>query len=321
MSGKKLLTDMEITEISLVDEPANEDARVVIVKSKDGFKPCDDCGDPAGCMKKASCAAKGKVAKASVEAITDAVLAAIEELTPEIVAKAMAGGLPAETEVKDTATAVIKEFLMDIEAISKALQQAEASIVAITKRAEEAEAKVTALEAVVKAKDAEISKGKSPEVDPDEEFLKSAPAAVRERILKDRARIAEQDAAIAKARDEAEVKEAVEKARAYTKVAKPEDMGPALLRIRKGKSTEDDAKLIEQLLAAAAASTAIGAIFKSIGTANAVEGDPEAVLKAKAEEIQKANSGMTYAQAYDRALSENPEVYSAYIAKRRSPAA
>lgn len=321
MSGKKLLTDMEITEISLVDEPANEDARVVIVKSKGGFKPCDDCGDPEGCMKKASCAASGKVAKASVEAITDAVLAAIEEMTSEIVAKAMAGGLPAETEVEDTATAVIKEFLMDIEAISKALQEAEANIAAVTKRAETAEAKAAALEAVVKAKDEEISKGKAPEVDPEEEFLKSAPAHVRERILKDRERIAALDAEISKARADAEVKEAVEKARAYSKVAKPEDMGPALLRIRKGKSTEDDAKLIEQLLAAAAASTSMGAIFKSIGQPNAVEGDPEAILKAKAEEIQKANAGMSYAVAYDKALVENPEVYSAYIAKRRTPAA
>lgn len=52
------------------------------------------------------------------------------------------------------------------------------------------------------------------------------------------------------------------------------------------------------------------------------EGDPEEVLKAKATEIQKASDGkLTFAQAYDEALKQNPSIYEAYIAKRRAPAA
>ena len=42
---KNELTDMEITEISLVDEPANDDARVVIVKAK-SKPPMDEEADP-----------------------------------------------------------------------------------------------------------------------------------------------------------------------------------------------------------------------------------------------------------------------------------
>ena len=56
----KVLTDMVIEEISVVDDPAAEDARMVIVKSKGGFKPCDGCEDPSGCMKKGACAAKAE---------------------------------------------------------------------------------------------------------------------------------------------------------------------------------------------------------------------------------------------------------------------
>lgn len=40
-------------------------------------------------------------------------------------------------------------------------------------------------------------------------------------------------------------------------------------------------------------------------------------MKAKADEIQKANKGMTFEQAYVQAVETNPSLYNAYIAKRR----
>ena len=337
--AKNELTDMEITEISLVDEPANDDARVVIVKAKSGFKPCDDCKDPKGCMAKGKCGVeksmdgdeddmagdedpdemkgKGKMMKSaapiSAAKVAGAILTAITELSPQIVEKALAEGFSANSEAADMAEEIIKETIMDITQLSKALEEAEAKMEVLEKRASDAE---TALQ---DANDT-IAKAKAEEapVEPDEEeVLKSLPEGIRKRLEKAKA----DEAVIAKMAADAEEKEAIAKARDL-KVAEPEKVGPMLLRIAKGKTTAEDAKAIETLLKQNAAITAASPLFKSIGSAAAVDGDPEEILKAKASEIQKGSDGkMTFAQAYDEALKQNPSVYDAYIAKRRAPAA
>lgn len=339
---KNELTDMEITEISLVDEPANDDARVVIVKAKSGFKLCDDCKDPKGCMAKGKCGVeksmdadeddmeddddmeemdgmngKGKMKKSakpiSAAKVAGAILTAITELSPQIVEKALAEGFSADSEAADMAEEIIKETVMDITQLSKALEEAEAKMETLEKRASDAEA------ALKEANDT-IAKAKAPEesAEPsEEEVLKSLPEAIRKRLEKAK----EDEATIAKMAAEAEEKEAIEKVRAM-KVAEPEKVGPMLLRVAKGKSTAEDAKAIETLLKQHAAISAVSPLFKSIGSAAAVEGDPEELLKAKAAEIQKASDGkLTSAQAYDEALKQNPSLYDAYIAKRRAPAA
>jgi small-conductance mechanosensitive channel len=316
---KNEISDMEITEISLVDEPANDDARVVIVKAKGGFKPCADCSDAEGCMKKGSCASdkdgdEGKMKKAaaplSAARVAGAILTAITELSPQIVEKALAEGFSAHPEAADMAEEIIKETVMDITQLSKALEQAEADMEALTKRATDAETALkVANETIAKAKAEE-----KPAEPTEEEILKSLPESVRKRLEKAK----EDEVALAKMAEAAEEKEAIDKARAM-KVAEPEKIGALLLRIAKGKTTAEDAKAIEAVLKQNAAIIEKAPLFKSIGTAAAVEGDPEEILKAKANEIQTASEGkMTFAQAYDEALKRNPTVYEAYIAKRRA---
>lgn len=335
---KNELTDMEITEISLVDEPANDDARVVIVKAKSGFKPCADCKDPEMCKSKGGCAmeksmdgdpddmggdsdpeekdGKGKMKKSagpiSAAKVAGAILTAINELSPQIVEKALAEGFSANSEAADMAEEIIKETIMDITQLSKALEEAEAKMEALEKRASDAEVALKeANETIAKAKSAEEQEEPS-----EDEILKALPEAIRKRLEKAK----EDEATIAKMAAEAEEKEAIEKARAL-KVAEPEKVGPMLLRIAKGKTTADDAKVIETMLKQHAAISAVSPLFKSIGTAAAVEGDPEEILKSKAVEIQKASEGkLSYVQAYDEALKQNPSLYDAYIAKRRAPA-
>lgn len=130
------LTDMTIEEISLVDDGANEDARVVIVKAKSGLP-----------------------------------------------GHAVPGGDdPSNPDAAAMAAASIKEFQMDIETLSKALEDAEAKLAALEKRASDAEAALKDAEEVVKAKDAEIAeinKAKNPPSD--EEVLKALPEAIRKR--------------------------------------------------------------------------------------------------------------------------------------------
>lgn len=325
------LTDMEIHEISLVDEPANEDARVVIVKAKGGFKPCDDCEDAEGCMKKGSCAmAKGygqPEAKKSVPMakIAGAVLAAIEELAPQIVEKAMAEGFSADPDAAAAATAILQETVMDMEAVTKALEEAEAKLETLEKRATEAEAALQAKDDVIKAKDAELAelvaksgaKAAADEGNADEEVMKSLPESIRKRLEEaDALRIE-----IQKAKDKAELDAQIAKAKELG-VADADAVGALLLRVMKGQTTAEDAKVMEDLLKAAKAVDDKSPLFKSIGTSAVADGEPEALLKAKADEIVAKSGGkLTFAQAYDQALQENPGLYNDYVAKRRNPAA
>lgn len=327
---KNELTDMEITEISLVDEPANDDARVVIVKAK-SKPPMDEEADPDeaepdgdedDAEEEAEEEAekpkgKGKMMKSaaplSAARVAGAILTAINELSPQIVEKALAEGFSANSEAASMAEEIIKETIMDITQLSKALEEAEAKMEALEKRASDAETALKdANDTIAKAK------ATAPQEEPnEEEVLKSLPEAIRKRLEKAK----EDEAVIAKMAADAEEKEAIAKARDL-KVAEPEKVGPLLLRIAKGKTTAEDAKMIEVVLKQHAAISAASPLFKSIGSAAAVEGDPEEILKAKAAEIQKGSDGkMTFAQAYDEALKQNPSVYDAYIAKRRAPAA
>ena len=294
---KHELVDMEILEISLVDEPANDDARVVIVKSK-STSPENEPDDEDTMTKTAVSAAK----------VAAALLSAMTALSPQIVEKALAEGFSANPDAAAVAADILKETVMDITELSKALETAEAQVEALEKRA-------TAAEDALKLANEAIAKAKAPPAaEPtEEEVLKTLPESIRKRIEKGKA----DEIALAKMAEEKEEKEAIAKAKEL-KVAEPEKVGPLLVRVAKGKTTADDVKVIETLLKQNAAVMAASSLFKSIGSAAAVDGNPEEILKAKAVEIQKGTPSLTFAQAYDEALKQNPEVYQAYVTKRRS---
>lgn len=276
------LTDMTIDEISLVDDGANEDARVVIVKAKSGLP---------------GHAAPG-------------------------------GDDPSNPDAASMAAASIKEFEMDIETLSKALDDAEAKLAALEKRASDAEAALKDAEEVIKAKDEEVAKAKaeaeakakgekSPDGDEDD-VMKSLPESLRKRL--------EQADAIAKAAQEevTKMKEAQEQAEFIAKAkamgaGDAEKIGGLLMRVAKGTTTADDAATLETMLKAASEQGKTAALFKALGSDSAVDGEPEAMLKAKADEIQKASDGkLTKEQAYAKAVEENPSLYTAYVSKRRA---
>lgn len=263
-----LLQDMEIEEISLVDDGANPGARVEIWKSK--------------------AAGSGHVT-----------------------------GDPVDHQ---------QEIMMTLEELSAALEQAEARMDTLEKAKTDAEAKVAELDTVVKGKDARIAelegtiaKGRTP-ADADEAFLKALPEAAREAVVKARADAAEAKAALAKARDAGDTEAAIAKAKGLG-FGKAEDVGPLLMRVAKGKTTEADASALEQLLKSAGTMAAQSPLFRMAGSSAAVDGDPEELLKAKAAEIQKAKPKLTPEQAYTEALDANPDLYLASIAKRRAVAA
>ena len=276
------LTDMIIDEISIVDDPANEQARVVITKMK-----------------------------AAPEGQTGS-----EGLSGEI----------------DTASAdQIKEFQMDMENLAKALEDAEAKLETLEKRTSDAESALADATEVIKAKEAEIAElqkgyaakaNKSDDNDEDDQdeekkVMKSLPDSIKKRLESFEKRAAEAEATLAKMRDEKDTADAIAKAKSLN-FGKAEEVGPLLMRVNKGLTTAADAELLERLFKAAGEQGKVTHLFKSVGSDVAVDGDPEVLIKAKAGEIQKANNGMTFEQAYAKAMEENPSLYNAYIAKRRA---
>lgn len=276
------LTDMIIDEISIVDDPANEQARVVITKMK-----------------------------AAPEGQTGS-----EGLSGEI----------------DTASAdQIKEFQMDMENLAKALEDAEAKLETLEKRTSDAESALADATEVIKAKEAEIAElqkgyaakanklddGDEENEDEEKKVMKSLPDSIKKRLESFEKRAAEAEATLAKMRDEKDTADAIAKAKTLN-FGKAEEVGPLLMRVTKGLTTAADAELLERLFKAAGEQGKVTHLFKSVGSDVAVDGDPEVLIKAKAGEIQKANNGMTFEQAYAKAMEENPSLYNAYVAKRRA---
>lgn len=303
------LTEMTIEEISLVDDPANEQARVLIVKAKGAKASMDDQEDDEEeleeqpTMKEMAAAMRLKKA--------------LEEIAPDVV-QAVVGGQPINPEAAGEAAASLKEYVMDIQNLSKALEDAEARLETLEKRATDAEAALADANDIIKTRDAELdavskSSDEADATPSEEEVIKSLPESIRKR-LEEADKATEE---LAKAKAKAEEDEAVAKA-AKLGVGKAEELGPVLLRVRKGATTVDDAAVIETLLKSLSEVSLKSILFKSMGSDAAVEGDPDAMLKAKADEIKKAKPELTDAQAYAKATEENPHLYNAYVAKRRA---
>jgi hypothetical protein len=299
----KRLHDMEITEISLVDEPANEDARVMIVKAR--HAPDQSVLD-------------GAYPKARVAL---AVMAAIDGLLPEIVEKA-AGELPADKpDAAATAAAnFIKELVMNFEDVTKALEAADAKIETLEKRAETAETAAAEAEALLKAKEAELAELAKANQDPAEaeaEIIKSLPESIRKRLEEADAVAKAAQEELQKSKDAAEAAEFVAKAKEL-QAGDADMIGGLLLRVAKGKTTAEDAATVEAVLKSAASVTATSELFKSLGTAGDDKAlEPGEALLAKAKELKAADPSLTDAVAYEKALEQNPSLYTEYLAKRR----
>jgi hypothetical protein len=302
MTMPKRLTNLTISEISLVDEPANEDARVMIVKAKNA--PVIPLG--------------GVYPKSQVAL---AVMAAIDGLVPEIVEKA-AGEFPADNTdaAADAAANFIKELVMNFEDVTKALEAAEVQIDTLTKRATDAETAAAEAAELLKAKEAELAEIAKANEDPaaaEAEIMKSLPESIRKRLEDADAVAKAAQEELQKSKDAAEAAEYVAKARALN-AGDADVIGGLLQRVAKGKTTAEDAATVEAVLKSAAAVTATSDLFKSLGAAGDDKAmEPGEALLAKAKELQAADPKLTDAVAYEKALEQNPALYTEYLAKRR----
>jgi DNA repair exonuclease SbcCD ATPase subunit len=261
--------------------------------------------------------------KAAVAESVDQFKIALDDIAPQpAVAKALAEGLSADPAAL---AAFNGATTMTLEELQKALETAETNL-ADLKKAQDGHADI------VKAKDAEIAKmkgeidglkaeiakSKEKTAEPDDVF-KSLPAAAREAIEKANKDAAEAKDKVEKMQTAQAEAEAIAKAKGFG-VADPDKLGPVLVRVAKGKSTAEDAALIEKAFAGLAEIAKDSKLFKSIGTGTGREtaDDPEANLAKAVEDIRKSEPKLTKEQAVAKAMEANPGLYDAFVANRRA---
>lgn len=253
----KRLTGIVIKELSLVDTPANEAARVSIWKRADSA----------------------------------ALAASLNKQGDEI---------------------------MDLDAVSKSLEVAEAKLGELTKRADEADATIKRLsdENAVLKTDLEKAKAEAEAKDkcdktPEELAKSDLPENVRKAVESLEKRAAEAEEKLAKAEAQAEQAEFIKKAGGYSNVPfKAEDIGGLLMRVAKGMTTAADAKTLEGILKSL--DEASKQVMAERGISKSDPDSPIAKLDRMAKDVAE-KEGITYAKAYAKVMEANTELYEASL--------
>lgn len=124
--------------------------------------------------------------------------------------------------------------------------------------------------------------------------------------------------ALRKFREEAEEREIMDVAKRYAIIGKkPEELAPVLkgLKAAGGTAYADMIAVLDSAVQAVEASGVFGEIGKR-GAANTPD-DAWGKIEAAAQEIAKSNTGLSYAQAIDKACMEHPDLVEAYEKSRR----
>lgn len=371
-----IIKNLVLSEISLVADPANEEARVIIVKSKRA-NPVETVNKIFAYIAKAATLPASELdqddaAVSFNEAITeiarereahevasnytgkfwdifDALCTSVRSIVGDpsvtdrasalrqsvvqaaaalqdavaVVNKSAAGGIPAFVTAALDAASTPEWQMKTIEQIQADLAKANESLTALEKSKTELGTKVDELSKALAAANATISEQKeviakhTPAEQTEEELLKSFPPAARAIIEKTRAESAANAAALKKMADDRDSEVMKSKVKA---AGLPETDAAMFDRIAKGQTKPEDADTILKMLGDAKKLAAGSNLFKSSGSTMAVDGDPDEILKAKANEIRKAKPELSYEAAYAAALEQNPEIYGAYVAKRREAA-
>lgn len=163
----------------------------------------------------------------------------------------------------------------------------------------------------------------TPEVDVEEDLLKSVPEAVRKMIEERDAATAAALAKAAATEDELRKEraaradeEAIAKAAAWTSLTlDAAEVGPMLRRVAEIDASL--AKSVETVLDAANAQAESAGIFAEIGKAGRPEGgDAYAALSALAKSAVDAGASPTFEQAFVKVAEQNPELYIRHLSEK-----
>jgi hypothetical protein len=209
------------------------------------------------------------------------------------------GAAASDTQTTAANPPITEEDSMSDE-LKAQVEKLQADLTAVTKERDEYKGKVDAIESSPEA----IEKRKHD----------ALPADVREEIAKGKAEAVALREKIEKMENAAEERESVEKARGLNVVGTTaEKLGPLMLRVRKNKATEEDAKEIERLFKSMAAQAKDGKLFTQLGSdgidGDVADDDPQAQLFRKAKALQKEDKGLDWAAAQAMVFKSDPSLY------------
>jgi hypothetical protein len=291
------LKNMKIRRVSLVDEPASADdvtkagAFIELFKAANPFAPvaCPGCGKDV-VPKDGKCpecgAALGEAEKAC-------------KPNDEAMKSAAVGDTQATAEVPP----VTEEDEMSDE-LKAQVEKIQADLAVVVAERDVLKAAVAAVENSPEA----IQKRK----------LEALPEEIKKQLTDQAEKIQKMEAA-------AEEVESIEKARGLGILGTtPEKLGPIMLRVRKGKATEEDAKEIERVFKALSAQVDKSKFFAAIGSdgndGDVADLDPSNEIIRKARKLMSEDKGLDMAAAQQKVCAENPELYerarrSSYVQK------
>ncbi len=294
------LSDIELDEVTVCEEPANDDCVAVIVKAKSGSDaPLTETDMPQvdqNLDDELEAGAEGEGDFEFTQEDYDAAAAEIEELNesgdlvPAFLALAAGAEMAGETITKMAAA------LEQADAMAEDFEELKKSTKLLVEKVAKqglAGAKEDETDDLVSSIRKSLGGAELP---PDVEARISAVEAVN------------------KANED---KEAITKARELG-VGKPDELAPVLQRVLKGKTTAKDHEYLTGLLKQLGATIKKSKAFESIGADNGASADSaQARLNAAVTDIRKSNPTLTKQQATDRALEEDPQLYTDYLSERQ----
>lgn len=147
----------------------------------------------------------------------------------------------------------------------------------------------------------------------DDDIIKGADPAVRELLEKAQAEAAEAQE-IAKAEREARLnREFLEKADSLPHVGGERGEVASLLKELSEKVDAESFAKVEEILRAANEQISEGELFKTAGMTGAgTTGDAYAQIESLAKNLQESDANLSFEQAFDKVLEENPNLYTRY---------
>lgn len=173
---------------------------------------------------------------------------------------------------------------------------------------------VTGLTAVAEEQDDKISElekaiNSSVEEDDDDAILKSADPVIQELVAKAQAD-ADSARAMAEAEREARLsKEFSDKAGQFSNLPIEKDVLASLLKKVAVTLEDEEFAVLEEMLNGVDATIGKSSLFAEVGSSK--ESDSNGELDALAKSYQ--GEGLTYEQAYEKALLDNPDLYQRYL--------
>ena len=188
------------------------------------------------------------------------------------------------------------------EEIQSYVSKLEDTVTALEATAEEQDGKISELEKAVSEMSVE-------DVDEEDAILKSADPAIQELVAKAQAD-ADEAMAVAEAEKEARLsKEFSDKAGQFGNLPIEKEALASILKKVAGTLEAEEFSVLEEMLNGADSTIGKSSLFAELGSSK--ESDSNGEIEALAKSLQ--GEGLSYEQAYEQALLDNPKLYEKYL--------